>query len=254
MKSTTSWLLKTSQTPSHARTMNSSVGCRWKILTSGVLQMIWCSGANDAFCLYLRSPIERERLRSPFTRGSTWGPMHWFRTQPPAFSMRAHSLGRLGLWSSDMSMARPSRQSTARLSPALATTMESGRTQQTTAVQPIKRGSTLRKRGTCLESAFSKWMLLGSASSSSMRWNAARSALAMSQEGRLAISPGRCSSQKRATCSPPCPSMTAKIAVSLHPLRWPSGLGGNMRGFAMCASSIASRHPCMQLYPHKSRD
>eukprot|EP00420_Gonyaulax_spinifera_P023877 CAMPEP_0197916862 /NCGR_PEP_ID=MMETSP1439-20131203/82771_1 /TAXON_ID=66791 /ORGANISM="Gonyaulax spinifera, Strain CCMP409" /LENGTH=37 /DNA_ID= /DNA_START= /DNA_END= /DNA_ORIENTATION= len=36
--------------------------------------------------------------------------------QPPAFWMRARSTGKLGLWSSDISMALPLRQITARLS------------------------------------------------------------------------------------------------------------------------------------------
>mmetsp|Transcript_4947 Transcript_4947/g.14425 ORF Transcript_4947/g.14425 Transcript_4947/m.14425 type:complete len:213 (+) Transcript_4947:265-903(+) len=169
MKSTTCWLVKTSQMPSQAMIMNSSSGWRWKIRMSGVAQTICCSGASFEFCLNLKSPIDRDKLRSPFTRWRTCGPKRWFMTHPPAFSMRACSPGKLGLWSSDMSTAMPWRQRTARLSPALATTMVSGQTQHTTAVQPIRHGSTVRTAGGCLESDRKRGWLLGSMSISSMQ-------------------------------------------------------------------------------------
>mmetsp|Transcript_51611 Transcript_51611/g.142897 ORF Transcript_51611/g.142897 Transcript_51611/m.142897 type:complete len:299 (+) Transcript_51611:247-1143(+) len=243
-KSTTCWLLRTSQMPSQATTMNSSVASRRKVFTSGTLETICSSGGRLEFVLYLRSPMDRERLRSPFTRKTVRLAKWWPRTQPPAFRIRVRSASRSGLWSSDSSTALPSRQSTARLSPALATTSLSWQTQQTTAVQPIQYGSTSRMVNRPCDRARSIGRFLGSASISSIRTKAARSAPGMSSLPPRAISPGKWSSQKRATCSPPCPSMTAKSAVSPQPS---PRSGGSRLGLTTCASSIASRQPCMQL-------
>mmetsp|Transcript_96767 Transcript_96767/g.269043 ORF Transcript_96767/g.269043 Transcript_96767/m.269043 type:complete len:309 (+) Transcript_96767:408-1334(+) len=246
MKSTACWLLMTSQTPSQATTMNSSPGCRWKVRTSGVQQMICSCGARLKFCLYRRSPIARERLKSPLTRyNRPWG-HRCSIMQPPALRILAISPGRLGLWSSDMSMALPPRESTARQSPALATVMASGRTQQTMAVQPTKSactGSTLGAPidGNVNERSSDKF--LGSDSISSMLWKEVVRAVGRSSPGCRASSCGRCTSQKRATCSPPWPSKTPKTAVSRQPCRW---------GMARWASSMRSLHPCMQLTPHRS--
>mmetsp|Transcript_74002 Transcript_74002/g.228701 ORF Transcript_74002/g.228701 Transcript_74002/m.228701 type:complete len:262 (-) Transcript_74002:1-786(-) len=221
--------------------------------------MIWSCGRKYTFCLYPRSPMERERFKFPFTRYCVWLPKRCSMMLPPALLMRARSLGRLGLWSSDMSTASPFRHSTARLSPAFATTMESRRTQHTTAVHPMHSGFTcchfLNALGEgSLDNEFSSSKLAGSASISSMRWKASRSARLTSWLEPLATSSGRCRAQKCATFSPPWPSITAKTAVSPHPWSLYPILRAETEedkdGTARCASSILSRQPCMQLYPH----
>mmetsp|Transcript_22003 Transcript_22003/g.63442 ORF Transcript_22003/g.63442 Transcript_22003/m.63442 type:complete len:264 (-) Transcript_22003:92-883(-) len=220
-------------------TMNSSPGWRLKVRTSGVQQTCCSCGGRRWSFLYRKSPMARDRLRSPFTLYKLpWG-QGCSMTVPPALRILANSEGLLGLWSSDMSTALPPRQRTARQSPALATTTASGLTRQTMAVQPMKSGCT---RG-ALEagaSAFSSVRVLGSQSSSSICWKAARRAPTTFPLGCRASSSGSRCSQKRATCSPPWPSMTPKTAVSFQPLRC---------GIARWASSMRSRQPCMQLTP-----
>mmetsp|Transcript_92282 Transcript_92282/g.287269 ORF Transcript_92282/g.287269 Transcript_92282/m.287269 type:complete len:200 (+) Transcript_92282:641-1240(+) len=149
--------------------------------------------------------------------------------EPPARRMRSCSWGRLGLWSSDNGTAPPRRESTARLSPQFATTSASGRTRQTTQVHPTQSGSPSRG---------------SEPRSSSMRWKAATRAPGASSLGPLAISAGSRSLQNSATSLPPWPSMTLKAAV-------PSQPGPSSAGSAKCASSICTRHPCMQLTPQK---
>mmetsp|Transcript_31070 Transcript_31070/g.60994 ORF Transcript_31070/g.60994 Transcript_31070/m.60994 type:complete len:256 (-) Transcript_31070:557-1324(-) len=141
MKSTTSWLLLTSQTPSQQSTRNSSSLLRNSTRTSGVALMICFSGPNFPSFLYSRSPRARDRLRFPFTR---YWPGPQFSTYPPAASIRFLSVGSFGLWSSLKATARPARQSTARLSPAFATTSRSFVMAQTQAVQPMRLTSTGR--------------------------------------------------------------------------------------------------------------
>mmetsp|Transcript_97823 Transcript_97823/g.237913 ORF Transcript_97823/g.237913 Transcript_97823/m.237913 type:complete len:264 (-) Transcript_97823:300-1091(-) len=191
-KSTASWLLITSHTPSQAMSRNSSLRSRFTLMTSGVATMSWSPGGSSLFCLYSRSPMARERLRSPFTRYTTRVPRRWLSTQPPAPKIRASSAGCSGLWSSDMSIALPPRHSTARQSPTLATKIFSRQTQETHAVQPMSLGSASRAGEVArLESARSVGKVLGSASISSTRRKAPRSAAGTSWLGRRAISPGR---------------------------------------------------------------
>mmetsp|Transcript_11855 Transcript_11855/g.28019 ORF Transcript_11855/g.28019 Transcript_11855/m.28019 type:complete len:234 (-) Transcript_11855:411-1112(-) len=145
MKSTTCWLLFTSQTPSQQMIRNSSLsGSRSLKVTSGVEQIICFSGGRDRSFLYSRSPRARDRFRLPLTRYCP-GPQH--STRPPAASMRCFSVGALGLWSSLKGIACPALQSTARLSPALAVTICRSVTQHTQAVQPTMCASPLRGDG-----------------------------------------------------------------------------------------------------------
>mmetsp|Transcript_127101 Transcript_127101/g.359739 ORF Transcript_127101/g.359739 Transcript_127101/m.359739 type:complete len:220 (-) Transcript_127101:207-866(-) len=218
--------------PSHATMRNSSPASRLNVWTSGVEQMICSLGCKWGFFLYSRSPIDRDRFRLPFTRYWTMGPTCCRSMEPPAFAIRLRSVGRFGLWSSDSGTAWRLLESTARLSPAFATTITSGRTRQTTHVQPTQSGFA------AIECKFS-WGS-SSPSISSMRWKAAMSAHRLSLLRPLPISPGRCRSQNCATSLPPCPSMTPKAAVSVQPS--PSRFA-----VAKCASSIWTRQPCMQL-------
>mmetsp|Transcript_51613 Transcript_51613/g.142906 ORF Transcript_51613/g.142906 Transcript_51613/m.142906 type:complete len:203 (+) Transcript_51613:523-1131(+) len=141
-KSTASWLLNTSQTPSQATRRNSSAGSRLNVCTSGVAQIICSEGAKQGFFLYSRSPMDRDKFKLPFTRNCTIGPTCRRSTEPPARWMRSCSVGRLGLWSSERGTASLLRESTARLSPAFATMITSDRTRQTTHVQPTQSGFT----------------------------------------------------------------------------------------------------------------
>mmetsp|Transcript_73338 Transcript_73338/g.161965 ORF Transcript_73338/g.161965 Transcript_73338/m.161965 type:complete len:244 (+) Transcript_73338:157-888(+) len=95
MKSTTCWLVFTSQTPSQQMIRNSSFS--WSLslkVTSGVEQIICSSGGLEVSFLYSRSPKARDKLRLPLTR-YWFGPL--FSTHPPAASIRCFSLGALGL-------------------------------------------------------------------------------------------------------------------------------------------------------------
>mmetsp|Transcript_11614 Transcript_11614/g.26498 ORF Transcript_11614/g.26498 Transcript_11614/m.26498 type:complete len:277 (+) Transcript_11614:265-1095(+) len=234
-KSTASWFPRTSHMPSQATIMNSSLTSRLNVATSGVEQIICSHGGRRVFFLYSRSPIDRERFRLPFTRYCTIGPTCRRSTLPPAWRMRSCSDGRLGLWSSERGTACLLRESTARLSPALATMMTSGRTRQTTQVQPTQSGFT----GPDLEpiepppenwrSASLLWS--SSLSISSIRWKADTREERVSELEPLVISPGRYRSQKSATSLPPWPSMTPKAAVSPQP-------SPSSEGRAKCASSI----------------
>mmetsp|Transcript_9563 Transcript_9563/g.23007 ORF Transcript_9563/g.23007 Transcript_9563/m.23007 type:complete len:251 (-) Transcript_9563:734-1486(-) len=131
-KSTASWLLITSQIPSQARIKNSSPGPIASASTSGCAVMIWSFLASSVLHLYLRSPMARLRFRFPLTRQTP--PIS--ERKPPAASMRAFSESCAGLWSVERATAFPSLQRTARLSPALATSIFPSCTRATTAVQP----------------------------------------------------------------------------------------------------------------------
>mmetsp|Transcript_48643 Transcript_48643/g.143584 ORF Transcript_48643/g.143584 Transcript_48643/m.143584 type:complete len:220 (-) Transcript_48643:337-996(-) len=173
MKSTASWLPTTSQMPSQARRMNSSPATLRTVSTSGVAEIICSQGCSIRFFLYSRSPMDRDKFRLPHTRYWTMLPTCCLRTSPPALVIRSRSPGRFGLWSSERGTAWPFRESTHRLSPALATTSASGRTRQTTAVQPTQSGLTSRTPREGLPSA--RVLLRTSCSSksmSSMVWKA----------------------------------------------------------------------------------
>ena len=71
-----------------------------------------------------------ERASIPLTRPSS--------TKPPDLCMRASSPGLSGLWSSDISFARPPRERTVRESPELAQINSVFVTKSTVAVQPAK--------------------------------------------------------------------------------------------------------------------
>mmetsp|Transcript_2723 Transcript_2723/g.7503 ORF Transcript_2723/g.7503 Transcript_2723/m.7503 type:complete len:357 (-) Transcript_2723:106-1176(-) len=131
-KSTTSWLLMTSQTPSQASTMNSSSSLSSHSVMSGSAVMTWSLGSMLLSPLYFKSPMARERLRFPLTR---WCPFISC-TNPPAFSMRVLSRMSAGLWSTLSAWALPPRQMTARESPAHPTTRCLPWRQATTAVHP----------------------------------------------------------------------------------------------------------------------
>mmetsp|Transcript_58572 Transcript_58572/g.171406 ORF Transcript_58572/g.171406 Transcript_58572/m.171406 type:complete len:282 (-) Transcript_58572:203-1048(-) len=228
-KSTTSWLLLTSQTPSQQITTNSSCSVRLKNSTSGVEHMICSSGLRVPSFLYSRSPSARERLRLPLTR--CW-PGAVCSTYPPAASILCFSLGSFGLWSWLRATARPPRQRTARLSPAFATMNWSSVTQQTQAVQPTRSTSTEWEGGTLPAAsgaglfvrACSSGLLAPSRRSSSMRWKeptraARRSPAALGRSrGKLQSSSGKCRAENLATCSPPWPSRTPNSpTVPQHP-------------------------------------
>mmetsp|Transcript_23200 Transcript_23200/g.61781 ORF Transcript_23200/g.61781 Transcript_23200/m.61781 type:complete len:335 (-) Transcript_23200:415-1419(-) len=204
-KSTACWLETTSQIPSHAMTKNSSAGCRCTTCTSGSTLMTWAPALRPRSCLYSRSPIALDKLRSPLTRCTTVVPWSSRSTHPPAREMRSISRGSSGLWSLERSTAKPPRHSTARLSPAFATIKVSAWTQQTTAVQPMPSGCTPNRCTKELgpvagsESFISSHNLDGSLSNSSIRKKAALIAEAMSWVGPLTIAPGKCFSQNRAT-------------------------------------------------------
>mmetsp|Transcript_70440 Transcript_70440/g.199769 ORF Transcript_70440/g.199769 Transcript_70440/m.199769 type:complete len:300 (+) Transcript_70440:486-1385(+) len=235
--------------PSHATMRNSSPASRLNVTTSGVEHIICSAGDSCGFFLYCKSPIERDRFKLPFTRNCTVGPTCCRYTEPPALRMRSLSAGRLGLWSSESGTAWRERESTARLSPVFATTIASGRTRQTTQVQPTQSGlaacgsgpSCSRPPPRDMERKNSP-LCFSSPSFSSMRWKAATSAPRASSAEPLAISGGKCLSQNFATSLPPCPSITPKAAVSTQPM--PS-----RAGMAKWASSIWTRQPCIQLWP-----
>ena len=85
--------VKQSQIPSQARTMNESAGWRATERTSGSqVTYCWVKG-KSVEDLYSKSPIERDKLRLPFTRFSS--------TNPPAASILAFSGALSGLWSSE---------------------------------------------------------------------------------------------------------------------------------------------------------
>lgn len=119
IRSLTYWtafsFVRQSQIPSQPRIINSSSGSnatlyfQSKILISQIpgqakstlalstyctmsgSDVIICSGGGiPGTCLYLRSPIERDRFRFPFTLPN------WF-TKPPAFAIRELSLSCIGL-------------------------------------------------------------------------------------------------------------------------------------------------------------
>lgn len=78
-----SWELRQSQIPSQANTMNLVSGASLCMRTSGTHVIIYSSTLSFLFCLYSRSPMARERARTPLTLFSS--------TKPPAFSILAFS-------------------------------------------------------------------------------------------------------------------------------------------------------------------
>ena len=104
MMFTTSWSVKTSQTPSQHRTMN------WSLCFSNVNDVI--SGSEVTNGWQALSPNERETARSPHVLP--------FVTNPPFASIRATSVGVVAFLSKLSGYAFPFLHSTARLSPLLA--------------------------------------------------------------------------------------------------------------------------------------
>lgn len=79
-KSATSWLLKTSQIPSHARTTNWRSSVISRTTTSGSGEMICFSAASSGLVLKAKSPRARLRAKFPLTRLNS--------TNPPACKKR----------------------------------------------------------------------------------------------------------------------------------------------------------------------
>mmetsp|Transcript_9335 Transcript_9335/g.18423 ORF Transcript_9335/g.18423 Transcript_9335/m.18423 type:complete len:251 (+) Transcript_9335:735-1487(+) len=105
----TSLLFTTSQRPSVAST---------KYISSGPHSHSLNSGSGMTYSFKRRSPIARETARIPSTRQTPQ-----CTTEPPNFAIRSRSSLRSGLWSLDNGSTWPFRcTSTARESPALATT------------------------------------------------------------------------------------------------------------------------------------
>mmetsp|Transcript_17291 Transcript_17291/g.49477 ORF Transcript_17291/g.49477 Transcript_17291/m.49477 type:complete len:222 (+) Transcript_17291:701-1366(+) len=181
---------------------------------------------------------------------------------PPAASIRARSRGLFGLWSKLSGTALPLRLSTARLSPALATMTCRSVTQATQAVQPMLSGSARPFPKDCNSGT----LFAVSWSNSSILWKVLMRAAAMSfslcpsfptSTGKEHNSLVKCLSTNFATCSPPWPSKTANNAKPRHPAvhaadgRRPTSLSKRRAGVVMCASSMPSRQPCMQLDAHE---
>ena len=87
-KSTTSCELLTSQIPSHAMTIKSSSSSIGRDFTSGT-QVIGCFSTGSFFCLWLKSPIDRDKFKFPSTLPSI--------TLLPEFIIRSYSNGFSGL-------------------------------------------------------------------------------------------------------------------------------------------------------------
>mmetsp|Transcript_15256 Transcript_15256/g.23214 ORF Transcript_15256/g.23214 Transcript_15256/m.23214 type:complete len:233 (+) Transcript_15256:2223-2921(+) len=131
---TASSFVKQSHMPSHPKIINSSPSSKVTCTISGSAVMIWSAGAIPWTCLYLRSPIDRERLRFPLILPN------WL-TNPPAFVIRFISRSCMGLWSKLRASAiPPSRHKTALESPALATVTVLPKTTATTDVHPACTG------------------------------------------------------------------------------------------------------------------
>ena len=79
-KSATSWLLNTSQIPSHARTTNWRSSVISRTTTSGSGEMICFSAASSGLVLKAKSPKARLRAKFPLTRLNS--------TNPPACKKR----------------------------------------------------------------------------------------------------------------------------------------------------------------------
>lgn len=108
---TAPWLLITSQRPSHPIIRNSSSSLNTVSCNSGSA----LSGQDEPTGPFMcQSPIARATDNCPFRYPSY--------TAPPSFSIRFLSDVLLGLWSFDSSIALPRFPSTARQSPAFATT------------------------------------------------------------------------------------------------------------------------------------
>ena len=130
MKSIAYWLVFTSQMPSQARSTYCVYASIGSIRTSGNAETAWSFARTCGLLLYSKSPRARERASMPLTRpSSTNPPERWMRDSSPALS---------GLWSSDISLARPPRDITVRESPALAQIISVRVTKITVAVQPAK--------------------------------------------------------------------------------------------------------------------
>eukprot|EP00965_Chrysotila_dentata_P029074 966799-Pleurochrysis_carterae.AAC.1 len=118
-----------SQMPSQPISTNSSAPPSGLHTTSGCAVISCALRSRLSLPLYLRSPSARLRFRLPLIRP-------WGVTQPPAASTLANSGASCGLWSTERGTATPSRQSTARESPAFAMIMEPRRMATATAVHP----------------------------------------------------------------------------------------------------------------------
>mmetsp|Transcript_48942 Transcript_48942/g.137720 ORF Transcript_48942/g.137720 Transcript_48942/m.137720 type:complete len:222 (+) Transcript_48942:210-875(+) len=130
-KSTASWLLKTSNSPSHAMSRKSSSGViRSKRISGSAMTRGFPVSAPSlsGIALYSSSPKARETANLPRTRRKD--------TKPPADSMRSASSLRSGLWSKDNCTARPSRDKSARLSPKFAHQIQPPTMYATTAAHP----------------------------------------------------------------------------------------------------------------------
>ena len=140
-KSATSWLLNTSQIPSHARTTNWRSSVISRTTTSGSGEMICFSAASSGLVLKAKSPKARLRAKFPLTRLNS--------TNPPAckkkkvcfcydnlfftdniekkvqhqhtFSIRFFSSTSEGLWSVLSASAIPLWHAIQRLSPTFPT-------------------------------------------------------------------------------------------------------------------------------------
>ena len=73
-KSATSWLLNTSQIPSHAKTTNCRSSVISRTTTSGSGEMICFSAASSGLVLKAKSPKARLRAKFPLTRLNSTNP------------------------------------------------------------------------------------------------------------------------------------------------------------------------------------
>ena len=76
-KSATSWLLNTSQIPSHAKTTNCRSSVISRTTTSGSGEMICFSAASSGLVLKAKSPKARLRAKFPLTRLNSTNPPAW---------------------------------------------------------------------------------------------------------------------------------------------------------------------------------
>lgn len=111
IKSTTCWLLSTSQIPSQASTINSWLSFRFILITSGHAVTI-CSSADLELFLNSKSPRALLSASVPFTL--------LYSTNPPAALILRNSPSLQGLWSNERGIAWPHELRQALESPQLA--------------------------------------------------------------------------------------------------------------------------------------
>jgi len=87
-----------SQMPSQASMRNASFCCLGVLVTYGSTVTIYSLKSFAVFDLYSKSPIERDKLRLPFTLFSS--------TKPPAAMILLFSSSLSGLWSNESSASR----------------------------------------------------------------------------------------------------------------------------------------------------